>query len=312
MKRQGWRVPVLLSLLAACAVTAEPASAQKTSLRWKYRQGTELVYRVKNHQDMNLSMGGATSSDQIQTVRWRLVEVTPDGDATIHMTTERVQIELQGMTGTVKYDSESGEAPADPQAKMLAAMAGMSYTMVVSPGGSVKAIQGLEALREKMLGSLPPEQVAMMQSMAGELFSEESLTRMAQQNVQLFPEAAVGPGDSWKHSFTSPVPMVGSMTTNTTFTLTGTEQREGRTVAKISTTGDMVLGGESTSPVPMTVDIGNTKMTGSIDFDVDRGVTLSSVMTVEMQMTMTAGGQQITMGMTQTMSSELVEFLPRR
>jgi hypothetical protein len=152
----------------------------------------------------------------------------------------------------------------------------------------------------------------MMQSMAGDMFSEESITRMAQQSVQLFPEAPVGPGDSWKSSFTTPVPMVGSMTTNTTFTLTGTEQREGRTIAKIATTGDMAFGGESTSPVPMTVDIGDAKMTGHIDFDADRGITVSSTMTMTMQLTVNAGGQQVGMDMTQTMSTELIEFVSGR
>lgn len=307
-----WRGPVLLSMLVAAALGAQPAAAQKVTLRWKYQAGSEMVYRVKNHQDVFVSVGGAMSSDQTQTMRWKVTDVAPNGDATVSMTTERLQIESQGMGQNVKYDSDSGEAPTDPQAKMAAAMASVGYTMVISPDGSVKSIQGLDQVREKMLAALPPEQVAMAQSMGGELFSEETLTRMAQQNVQLFPDAPVGPGDTWERSFTVSVPVLGSMTTNTTYTLGGTEQQDGRTIATISTSGTMSMGGDSTSAMPMTVNLGDTKLDGSIDFDTDRGVTVSSTMSTNMQMTVDAGGQQMTMTMSGTMSTELVEFKPGR
>jgi hypothetical protein len=304
-----WRGPVLLATLAAGALVARPAAAQKVTLRWKYRAGMEMVYRVTNHQDTYISMGGASSSDQTQTMRWKVTEVAPNGDATVSMTTERVQIEMQGMAGNLSYDSESGEPPSDPQARLATAMAGMSYTMVISPDGSVKSIQGIDKLRDEMLASMPPEQVATMQAVAGEMFSEESMTRMAQQNVQVFPAEAVGPGDTWDRSFTMAVPVLGEMTTKTTFTLTGTEQREGRTIATIATSGDISMGGESSSPVPMTIDLGDTKMGGTIDFDTERGITVSSTMTTSMQMNVDAGGQQMSMTMNGSMTTELIEFV---
>jgi hypothetical protein len=296
--RSLWRGPALLSLLAASTLAARPASAQKVTLRWKYQQGMELVYRITNHQESYVSMGGGSTTDQTQTVRWRVTDVAPNGDATISMTTERVQIDIQGMAGNVKYDSESGEEPTDPQAKMIAALANLSYTMVVGPDGSVKSIQGMDKLRESLLAALSPEQVAMMQQIGGEMFSEESLSRMAQQNVQVFPADAVGPGDTWDRSFTMSVPMLGSMTTNTTFTLTGTEQRDGRTIAKIESTGTLTMGN----------DLGDTKISGGIEFDIDRGIALSSSTTTSMQMNVGAAGQQISMTMNQSLTNELVEY----
>jgi len=306
--RPRWRGPVLLSMLAALAPTTPPVAAQQVSLRLKYRAGDELVYRIRNHQDTYLSMGAANTSDQTQTVRWRVTEVTPDGDATISMTTERVQIEMQGMAGNVKYDSDSDEPPTDPALKAAAAMAGMNYTMVVGPDGSVKSIQGIDKLREEMLASMPPEVVAMMQTTAGDLFSEESLTRMAQQNVQIFPGEAVEPGYTWKRSFSLPMAMLGTMTTNTTLTMTGTEQREGRTIAKIETIGTVSISADSSSSVPMTMDLSDSKMTGSIDFDADRGIMLSSTTNMNMTMNVGAGGQQMSMTMNGVMTTELVEY----
>ena len=58
--------------------------------------------------------------------------------------------------------------------------------------------------------------------------------------------------------------------------------------------------------------IGLFGATGTIDFDVDRGITLGTNMSTAMQMAVDAGGQQMSIGMTQTMNLELVEYLAGR
>lgn len=303
------RLPFLLGMLAVLHAAAQPAAAQKTVLRWKYAEGSELLYRTTNRQDVDLSaMGASIASEQIQTQRWRVTAVAPNGDATIVVSTERVQFDMQGPTGPVKYDSESGEPPADPQARAIAAMAGIDLTMVIAADGTVRSVAGLDQLREKMLASLPPEQVAMMQSVAGEMFSEASITRMMQQSVQMFPTGAIGRGDTWNSSFSMEVPFAGAMTTNMTFTLAGLEPREGRNVATIDVSGQMLLDGSSANPLPMTFELGDTKMTGTIEFDVDRGITLASTVSTAMQMTVSAGGQQFVMGMTNALNLALIEY----
>ena len=100
------------------------------------------------------------------------------------------------------------------------------------------------------------------------------------------------------------------MTTNVIFVLEGVEQRDGRTVALISSTGEMVLG-DALGPLAGLGEMDmETEMTGSMTFDVDRGVTLSSTVTTDMAMTMSVGGQSINMSMTNLVSQELIEYIP--
>jgi len=304
---------MLLALVAACAVTT-PASAQQSpqqvTLRWKYEQGTELVYRMTNHQEAEMpAMGGTSVTDQIQTMRWRVVEVAPNGDATITVTTERIQLDTRGPTGNLTFDSQTGEVPDNPQARLMAAMAGLSHTIVIAPDGQVKAVRGLDELRKTMLEGMPPEAAGMMGGMLEEMFSEESMTRMMQQSVQTFPPHPVGAGESWSNAFSMPIPMLGTMTTNLAFTVTGIERREGRTFAVISTTGTMALDESASSQLGAALEMRDTKLTGSIDFDVDRGITVGSELSTTMQMSITAAGNAMTVGMTQTMSLELVEYV---
>ena len=104
------------------------------------------------------------------------------------------------------------------------------------------------------------------------------------------------------------------MTTNVIFVLEGVEQRDGRTVALISSTGEMVLGdalGDALGPLAGLGEMEmETEMTGSMIFDVDRGVTLSSTVTTDMAMAISVGGQSINMSMTNLVSQELIEYIP--
>lgn len=313
MRRSRSRVTVLPFVLALIPLAVQPASAQKVALRWKHQPGSELVYRVTNNQRMDMpAMGGSTVSEQIQTMRWRVIDVAPDGNATVSVTTERVQVDVQGPMTSMKYDSRTDSIPSDPQAGMLAAMAEMSYTMVVSPTGAVQSIQGLEGLREKILESFSAQGVPMMQGMFDQMFSEENMTRVMQQSIQLLPEEPVGRGDAWQSSFNMPVPMVGDATMSTDFTVADLIEREGRTVALVATEGELSITPGSGNQVPATFDLEGTKMSGEIQFDVDRGVTVASDMTMNMQMTVTAGAQEMSVGISQTTSLELVEYVSER
>lgn len=313
MTRVRSRVIGLLPILALVAVPPLKASAQKIPLRWKYEPGTELVYRMTNNQQMDMgAMGGSTLSEQIQTMRWRVVEVAPDGDATVTVKTERVQVDVQNPMMSMKFDSEDDSIPDNPQARMFGAMAGMSYTIVVSPTGAVQSVQGLEELKEQVLEAMSTQGAPMLGDMFDQMFSEETLSRMMQQSIQLFPDEPVGPGDTWQSSFSMPVPMAGEATMSMEFTVTDIIERDGRAVAQIATDGELSITASPDSQLPATIDFGSTTMTGGIEFDVDRGITSSSDMRMTMQMTVAAGAQEMSFSMAQHTKLELVEYIRGR
>jgi hypothetical protein len=285
-------------------------SAQQVTLRWKYVAGSELVYRLVNHQEVTVPMmGGSTVSEQTQTMRWSVSEVAPNGDATVTVTTEHVQVEESGPTGNVSYDSRTDEAPTVPEAQMVAAMVGLSYTMVIGPEGTVRSVQGMDQLIDEMMRALAPEAMALGEGMLREMFSEESITNLMQQSIQIFPQGPVGPGDSWQHSFSTAIPMIGEMTTNLTFTVDGIEERDGGTVAAISSTGNLVVGAGAGGQVAGMMEMGDTEITSTMSFDVDRGLTLSSTTTTKMEMAFSAAGQPLTVATVGTNTVELIDYV---
>lgn len=310
MTRRGVQLPLALCTVAALAATGSAASAQQVTLQWKYVDGSELVYRMRNYQEMEMPEGpGGSVSEQTQTMRWSVLEVAPNGDATMRITTERIQVNMEGPMGNVAYDSATDEAPTNPMAQIFAAMAGLSYTLVIGSDGTVKSVQGIEEVRDAIFSALPPEVSAMAQGMLDQMFTEETMTSMMQQSIHVFPQEPVGPGDSWQNSFGFRLPMIGTMTTNLDFTVDAIEERDGRTVAVISTTGEMTFGDDPDSQLAGMMAIGNTAMIGSFVFDVDRGITLESNTSMTMEMTVAAGGQEMVMGMVQTTTLELIEYV---
>ena len=306
------RLSAALGVWLTASLLAPPVSvsAQQVTLRWKYVAGSELVYRLVNHQEVTMPMmGGNTVSEQTQTMRWSVREVAPNGDATITVTTEHVQVEMSGPTGNVSYDSRTDEAPTVPAAQMFAAMAGLSYTMVIGSQGTVKSVQGMDQLIDEIMGALPPEAMALGQGMLGEMFSEESITNMMQQSIQVFPQEPVGPGDSWQRSFSMSNPMIGGVTMNLTFTVDGIEAQDGGTVAVISSTGDMVVGEGAGGQFSGMIEMGDTEITSTMNFDVDRGLILFSTTTSNMEMTFSAAGPQMTVGTVMTSTLELMEYV---
>ncbi len=285
-------------------------SAQQVTLRWKYVAGSELVYRFVIRSETTIpTLGGNAVNASTQTMRWSVREVAPNGDATVTVTTEHVQVETSGPTGNVSYDSRTGEAPTEPTAQFSAAIVGLSYTMVIGPKGTVKSVQGMDQLIDEIMGALPPETIALGQGVLGEIFSEESITSWSQQSIQIFPQEPVGPGDSWQRSSSVQNPVIGGVTTNLTFTVDGIEERDGGTVAAISSTGDMVVGEGAGGQFAGMFEIGDAEITGTMNFDVDRGLILSSTTTSNLEITLSVAGQQSTFVTVATQTLELIDYV---
>ena len=288
--------------------TPAPVSAQEIMLKWGFQEGSQVVMQMTNRMEMSMP-GGFSTQVMDQTVRMRQTVQSVDlsGDATLMVTTEHMRMEGIGPAGNQLYDSDTGDIPTDPAILGAAAMVGQSYSMVVQPDGTVKSVQGIEELVEAMRTSFPPEVAPMLD----EMFSADILIEIAQQGMQILPTDPISPGDSWQTSFTMPNPLLGEVTTNLTFGLDQVEERDGKTVALLSSTGEIVADApDGLEGLPMEMDV-DAEMTGSLIFELDRGLVLSSITTNEMTMTMSGpDGASMTMPMTTVTSLELVEYIP--
>ena len=288
--------------------TPAPVSAQEIMLKWGFQEGSQVVMQMTNRMEMSMP-GGFSTQVMDQTVRMRQTVQSVDlsGDATLMVTTEHMRMEGIGPAGNQLYDSDTGDIPSDPAILGAAAMVGQSYSMVVGPDGTVKSVQGIEELVEAMRTSFPPEVAPMLD----EMFSADILIEIAQQGMQILPTDPISPGDSWQTSFTMPNPLLGEVTNNLTFVLDQVEERDGKTIALLSSTGEIVADApDGLEGLPMEMDI-DAEMTGSLIFELDRGLVLSSITTNEMTMTMSGpDGASMTMPMTTVTSLELVEYIP--
>ncbi len=288
--------------------TPAPVSAQEIMLKWGFQEGSQVVMQMTNRMEMSMP-GGFSTQVMDQTVRMRQTVQSVDlsGDATLMVTTEHMRMEGIGPAGNQLYDSDTGDIPSDPAILGAAAMVGQSYSMVVGPDGTVKSVQGIEELVEAMRTSFPPEVAPMLD----EMFSADILIEIAQQGMQILPTDPISPGDSWQTSSTMPNPLLGEVTNNLTFVLDQVEERDGKTVALLSSTGEIVADApDGLEGLPMEMDV-DAEMTGSLIFELDRGLVLSSITTNEMTMTMSGpDGASMTMPMTTVTSLELVEYIP--
>ena len=302
--------PGLLAIWTILAMSV-PAlvSAQEIMLKWGFVEGSEQVLQLTNRMEISMPIGFASQvMDQSIRMRQTVQSVESNGDATVTVTTEHIRMEGVGPGGDQLYDSDSGDIPTDPAILGAAAMVGQDYSMVVGADGTVKSIQGIEELIESMRSSFPPDVAPML----GEMFNAQTLTEIAQQGVQILPTDPISPGGSWQMSFTMPNPLLGEVINTLTFILDGIEERDGRTVALLSSTGEIATDTpEDLAGLPMEMDV-DAEMTGFLIFDVDRGLVLSSSTTTEMTMTMSGpDGSSMTMPMMTTGSLELLEYIPR-
>jgi len=293
---------------AADAAVSAPPSGQQVVLAFKYEAGDELVFEQVMSQEVEIqgmqSMGG---TEITSTIRWKVLEVADNGDATIEVTTDRVHGTIANPMGVMSFDSASDETPTDPTSRILVAQAGISFTLVLTPSGEVVSIGGTEEMRDLVFETIPEGQRGMVAPMLDEMFTDEAMENMLRQGFQAFPAEPIGPGDSWDRSMSMKLPMIGTMSTAMTMTLDRIERRDGATVAVIGWTGTMELLPDEGGGFPGTIDLSNAAMSGTSEFDVDRGVVISNTMSSLMQMAVSVAGQEMVMDMNMTLDFKLVE-----
>ena len=293
---------------ATAAVATPSPSGLKVTLLFKYEAGDELVFeQVMSQETVMQGMQSVSGTETTSTMRWKVLDVADNGDATIEFTTERVHGTVASPSGVTSFDSASEEKPTDPMMRILTAQVGISFRFVLAPSGDVVSIEGAEEMRNAALEAMPEDQRAMAAPMFEEMFTDEAMENMLRQGFQSFPNEPVGPGDSWDRSMSMKLPMIGTMTTAMTMTLDRLEERDGTTIAVIGWIGSTELTPDAGGGFPGTFDLSSSAMTGTLEFDVDRGLMLTNISSSVMQMAVSAAGQEMVMDMNMDMSFKLVE-----
>jgi hypothetical protein len=297
--------PVLLALLLAAVAPASIVAAQEVTLGWRFQPGDVHRYVQTQSTRMESPMGEITST-QTTRIRHEVVRVARDGAADLRVTQEALRVVQDGPMGRQEFDSEAGVEPDDPGMRFLSMLTGRSFEMTLAPDGEVRRVAGMDALVNDIMAPImeqSPEMAEQIRDMLENMFDEERWRALMQQGIQTVPTGRVAPGAEWSWEFELDLAF-GTSRANYAYRLEDVVARDGRRVARIGMSGsigDIEIAADN--PMAALMEVSAGAVTGTMEFDVDRGVLLraSSIST----MTMSSMGTS--MSVETTLATELLE-----
>ena len=164
-----------------------------------------------------------TILNQTVDLHWSVKSVASDGVADMSQTIDRVRTKVEGPGNSFEFDSQSGKAPEGPIASlltpMLKALVGAEFTFKMNGRGELSDIK----VPQKLLDSLRQAGPA---ATAGGMFSEEGMKNLISQSSLTLPEGPFEKGKSWTQQAKVPVPMIGTMVMDKTYTFEGPAPKE--------------------------------------------------------------------------------------
>lgn len=279
-------------------------------LRYKLEKGTTLISRTKMETKTTQTING----NNIETVlgqsgiEVRVVDdLDTEGTAKLKTKIERLKANAKlGPAGDFEFDSQKTDR--DKASNLGAALTplyerlvGSELQMEVTPRGVVKSYTGYSQL----VGDLVKDNPLASQFAGGG--SDGAAKLSAQGQWVAFPEKAIKPGEKWDNPFEMDLPGLGVIKGKETVTLLMVENRDGHSIAKLSSSSDVSF--------DLKLDMGVAKVsgkittsnsTGSAEFDVTAGKLLkqNGELTLSGQLSVEANNMTIPVQLTQVVSSE--------
>ena len=193
-------ISMLLALIFALFITPGAPRAA-VDLRLNLRPGASYRVRSENFNRMVQSMVGIEMemSQKIVIYYTFTVEKAAQGRYTLSVRHEAVSLELDGLKGEMRWDSNVDNSPQHPLAKGLSALVGESYTVELDSRGTVLDVDGLGRIADKMSSQVDlPEgnNREMVVSGLKEMAGEDVQRQMLGQMFGVYPGAPVDIGQS--------------------------------------------------------------------------------------------------------------------
>ncbi len=190
------------------------------SLRWTLEPGREVRYTLSQETILGSTPEGGrkvqSRCHQEVDLRWVVGEVA-DGAAEVTLTIDRIRAResRDGLTNEFTFDTAVDAVPAgDPHdvrmAAMLRAVAGSRTTFRLTPRGEIQDVRLADELatsfrRPEAIGDVGPG-------------SEEAVRNLIVLAAPFLPEGPSGSGTIWTRQVATPMPMLGSLVLDKTYT----------------------------------------------------------------------------------------------
>ncbi len=227
---------------------------------------------AQNLDGLDLVVSERTTLDTVLTV----VEVSDSGLATVLLEYERAAFFQDSDFGIVEYDSATSTGPPPADAEGVAALVGLQLEFLIGRDGRIAELRRFDEFAMQLLANAGHEGVAAEQVDAalGDYLSEDGLRRELELSFAVYPPEPVAPDDTWLLPTEEEAFGLRGMAEYRLESIAGDEAIVSMTADLATSDGASRVAEDGSS---LSYDLTGTN-TGTITFDVDHGLALSSRM----------------------------------
>ena len=285
-------IPAATLILTA----ASPLSAQTIEIKPRWQVGKKFFQTMQMDQASTIALGEQKMEQKVGTTMdtTMTVRAHENGkDKRVNVKYERIAMAMNMAGQEMKYDSATpADAASDPLGigKSFGAFLGKEIKIVVNEKDEVVEVENLDAMMKELAASNP------MAGALGQMFNKDAMKNMLRQGtLYASPGKPVKAGDSWPFQFAMPLPAVGNVDINGTYTLKSIGDHAGVKSAEIAVVGKLGMNigtpgdtkADEANPLKqMGLKVDGGKVAGTLWFDPALGICRDVKMTQEMTMKM--------------------------
>ncbi len=199
-KKFGIGVLAVVVTVALAASFAE--AAEKMQYRLKLQKGQKYYLRmITEGKTFYTIMGRERPMEEVIGFGYDfdVNQIDENGNASVQCTFDYISLNYKGPGGMIVYDSTQLFSPVAPAAKRLSLLLGARFQIIATPLGNVKEVKGLKEMFRKLEKNINKRsQERFMLESLKEQFSEKFIKEIFESHLAIYPETAVGVGDSWR------------------------------------------------------------------------------------------------------------------
>ncbi len=270
----------LAAVFALYALLSSAVAQEGAVLKYQFQKDQPVTYRTTSEMAQTMQIAGQTVENKITQTEVNSValqQVTPEGSFKLKYANQKLAINADmGPAGTYKFDSESSErekgtALSNQLNPVYETMAGVEYSIIITPRGKVEKVEGYKEVLENILKDNP---IAAQITGGG---SEEALKAGLAEVFVVLPDKPVQEGASWEVPFELEFPKIGKAEGKRVYRFEGYLTKDNTRIARISVSTeasfdfDLEMGGAK-----ITGHIGTDSSKGDIRFDTEKGEMISA------------------------------------